>query len=240
VRIGQHESRHKRAVKVRDKRQFRNLDDGLELGTRNIKVALRRLRQFARTGAATELDLDGTIKATAENAGWLDLQMRPERHNAAKVLLFFDVGGSMDPFIRTCEELFSAARSEFKHLEYFYFHNCPYERLWQDNQRRQSVTISTDEVMRTYASDYKVIFVGDAAMSPYELSHPGGSVEHWNEVPGGVWLHRLRDTYPNSIWLNPSPEDYWGFTHSTQMIKQIFEDRMYGLTLQGLDAAMRY
>ena len=239
VRIGQDESRHKRAVKVWDQRQFRNLDDSVELGTRNIKVALRRLRQFARTGAPTELDLDGTVKATAENAGWLDLKMRPERHNAAKVLIFFDIGGSMDPFIRSCEELFSAARTEFKHLEYFYFHNCPYERLWQDNARRQSDTVPTEEVMRTYASDYRVIFVGDAAMSPYEISHPGGSVEHWNETAGGIWLQRLREVYPNSVWLNPVQQDYWRYTHSTRLIKQIFEERMYPLTLEGLDQAMQ-
>ncbi|MEM6902816.1 MAG: VWA domain-containing protein [Pseudomonadota bacterium] len=239
VRIGQDKSRHQRAVKVWDKREFKNLDDSIELGTRNIKVALRRLRQFARTGAPTELDLDGTVQSTAENAGWLDIKMRPERHNAAKVLLFFDVGGSMDPFIRICEELFSAARSEFKHLEYFYFHNCPYERLWQDNARRRQDVIPTMDVLHTYGSDYRVIFVGDAAMSPYEITHPGGSVEHWNEIAGGFWLQQLRDTFPHSIWLNPTPERYWGTATSTTMIRQLFEDRMYPMTLDGLDRAMR-
>ncbi len=239
VRIGQEESRNRRAVKVWDRREFRNLDDTVELGTRNIKVALRRLRKFAREGAANELDLPGTIGATARQAGHLDIRMRPERHNAVKVLLFLDVGGSMDMYVRTMEELFSAARSEFKHLEYFYFHNCLYEGVWRDNRRRFDERISTWEVLRTFPHDYRAIFVGDAAMSPYELAVPGGSVEHWNEEAGEVWMTRITDTYPKAVWLNPTPEAHWQYYSSIPMIRQIMGGRMFGLTLEGLDAAMR-
>jgi len=239
VRIGQKESRHRRAVKVWDKREYKNLDDEVELGTRNIKVALRRLRKFARTGADMELDLPNTIKATADNAGYLDLKMVPERRNAVKVLILFDIGGSMDDHIRTCEELFSAVKTEFKHLEYFYFHNCLYEKLWKDNSRRHSEYIDTYQLLHTYASDYKVIFVGDATMSPYEISYPGGSVEHWNEEAGEVWMNRFTDIYPNLIWLNPVPQKYWEYTPSIQLIKQLVGDRMYSLTLDGLEGAMK-
>lgn len=239
VRIGQDESRHRRAVKVWDKREFRNLDDSVELGTRNLKVALRRLRHFARTGAAEELDLPDTIESTAKNAGMLDIKMVPERHNAAKVLLFLDVGGSMDDHVRVCEELFSAARSEFKHLEYFYFHNCVYEGLWKDNQRRYTVRIPTMDVLHKYAADYKLIFVGDATMSPYEIEYPGGSVEHWNEEAGGTWMKRLLDTYPKAIWLNPEPEQRWPYTPSIQILSQLMEQRMYPLTVSGLEMGMR-
>ncbi|NBC32318.1 MAG: VWA domain-containing protein [Alphaproteobacteria bacterium] len=239
VRIGQDRSRHRRAVKVWDRRDFRNLDDSLELGTRNIKLALRRLRRFARQGAAETLDVPGTIGATARNGGWLDVQWERERHNAVKVLLFLDVGGSMDDHVRISEELFSAARSEFKHLEYYYFHNCPYEALWRDNRRRWMETTPTEEVLHTYPADYRLIFVGDAAMSPYEITHPGGSVEHWNAEPGEVWLRRLLDTYPKAVWLNPTPERFWGYTPSIGLIRRIFEGRMMPLTLAGLDDAMR-
>ncbi len=238
IRIGQHESRHKRAIKVWDKREFKDLDDTLELGTRNIKVALRRLRQFARIGAPEELDLDDTIKSTA-NKGYLDLKLVPERRNAVKVLLFFDVGGSMDPFIRSCEELFSAARTEFKHMEYFYFHNCVYESVWKQNHRRYTEKLDTWDVLHTYGSDYKIIFVGDASMSPFELSHAGGSVEHMNPEPGYLWLQRITEIYPSTVWLNPSPEKYWQHTQSITMIRQLMDDRMYPLTLEGLDTAMR-
>ena len=238
VRIGQDKNRHHRAVKVWDKREFKNLDDSIELGTRNIKVALRRLRRFAREGAATELDLPKTISATARKA-YLDLQLRPERHNAIKVLLFLDVGGSMDPFVKVCEELFSAARSEFKHLEYFYFHNCLYERVWRDNGRRQSEVTPTWDVLHTYPHDYKAIFVGDAAMSPYEILYPGGSVEHWNEEAGHTWMDRVLNVYSHAVWLNPSEEAWWSHTTSTKMMRQIMGDRMYPLTLDGLDRAMR-
>ncbi|KQN26143.1 hypothetical protein ASE86_08290 [Sphingomonas sp. Leaf33] len=237
VRIGG-ESRHKRAIKVWDQREFRNLDNTRELGTRNIKVALRRLRRFAREGAADELDIDGTIAGTAKQ-GWLDVRMRPERHNAVKLLLFLDVGGSMDPFIKLCEELFSAATSEFKNLEFFYFHNCLYEGVWKDNRRRFAERTPTWDVLHKYGHDYKVVLVGDAAMSPYEISHPGGSVEHMNEEAGAVWLKRLATTYPATVWLNPTPEEHWGYSQSTQMIRQLVNDRMYPLTLGGLDAAMR-
>src|SRR5690606_18976868 len=240
IRIGQHESRHRRAVKVWDKREFRNLDGSVELGTRNIKVALRRLRQFAREGAQEVLDMDDTIRSTARNAGYLDLKMVPERHNAVKVLIFFDVGGSMDDHIRVCEELFSAARSEFKHMEYFYFHNCLYEAVWKDARRRFDEHTPTTEVLNTYASDYKVIFVGDATMSPYEIVYPGGSVEHWNEEPGQVWLERVLATYPKAIWLNPVPEPHWKHTPSVQLIRQIMDGRMFPLTLEGLESGMRY
>jgi len=238
VRIGQKENRNNRAVKVWDKREFKNLDDTLELGTRNIKVALRRLRKFAREGAATELDLPSTIHNTAKQ-GWLDIRLQPERHNAVKVLLFFDVGGSMTPFVRTCEELFSAARTEFKHMEYFYFHNCVYEGLWKDNRRRHAERIDTFQVLHTYPHDYKVIFVGDASMSPYEIVYPGGSVEHFNPEPGEVWLRRIVETYPKVAWLNPVPRRHWKYTPSIEMISTLLEDRMYELTLEGLDEAMR-
>jgi uncharacterized protein with von Willebrand factor type A (vWA) domain len=239
VRIGQEGSRNRRAVKVWDQRTYRNLDDSLELGTRNIKVALRRLRRFAREGAAEELDLDDTIRSTAKNAGWLDLKMVPERHNAVKVLLFLDVGGSMDDHIRVCEELFSAARSEFKHLEYFYFHNFVYERVWRDNRRRHTEKISTFQLMHTYGHDYKMIFVGDATMSPYEIAYPGGSVEHNNEEPGAVWLQRLLDVYNHTVWLNPQSEDRWSYYDSIGVVRELMGDRMYPLTLGGLEAAMR-
>lgn len=239
VRIGQDKNRNNRAVKVWDKREFRNLDDRVELGTRNIKLALRRLRQFAREGADMELDLDDTIRSTARNAGWLDLKLVPERHNAVKVLLLFDIGGSMDGHIRTCEELFSAARGEFKHLEYFYFHNCPYEGLWPDAMRRHVERVPTHEVMRTYDQSYKLIFVGDASMSRYELEQPGGSVEHWNDESGQVWMRRLLATYPKAVWLNPVPERYWDGTLSTEMIRELMEGRMFPLTLEGIDRAMR-
>ena len=238
VRIGQNESRHRRAVKVWDKREFRNLDDSIELGTRNIKVALKRLRRWARDGADEELDLDGTIRATAEH-GYLDVQTRPERRNAVKVLLFLDVGGSMDPHITLVEELFSAARAEFKHLEYYYFHNCLYEGVWRDNRRRWSEQTPTEEVLRTYGSDYKCIFVGDASMSPYEIAYAGGANEHWNAEAGQVWLDRARSQWPDNLWLNPVPERHWGYTHSIGMIREIFEDRMVPMTLQGIEAGMK-
>jgi uncharacterized protein len=239
VRIGQDNSRNKRAVKVWDKREFRNLDDQIELGTRNIKLALRRLRQFAREGAPTELDLDDTIRSTARNAGWLDLKLRPERHNAAKVLLFLDIGGSMDEHVKTCAELFSAARGEFKHLEHYYFHNCPYEAVWKDAWRRHVECTPTPQVLHTYDQTYKLIFVGDASMSPYEIVQPGGSVEHWNAEPGEIWLGRLLATYPKAVWLNPVPERYWAGTQSIAMIRELMEGRMFPLTLDGLDRAMR-
>jgi uncharacterized protein len=238
VRIGQEGNRNFRAVKVWDKREFKDLDDRAELGTRTIKIALRRLRKFARTGAAEELDLDGTIKGTAHQ-GYLDIHMRPERRNAVKVLLFFDIGGSMDWHIAQAEELFSAARAEFKHMDYFYFHNCPYERLWKENRRRHEAVVSTQEVIRTYGSDYRIIFVGDASMSPYEITHPGGSVEHWNAESGEDWMIRLKEHFPRAIWLNPVPEQHWGHTHSIQMLRRLMEGRMYPLTLDGLDNAMR-
>jgi uncharacterized protein with von Willebrand factor type A (vWA) domain len=237
VRIGG-ESKNKRAIKVWEKREFANLDSTRDLGTRNIKVALRRLRRFAREGAAEELDLDATIEGTAKR-GWLDLQMRPERHNAVKVLLFLDVGGSMDPFVEMVEELFSAATSEFKNLEFFYFHNCLYESVWKENRRRWSERTRTWDVLHKYGHDYKVIFVGDAAMSPYEITHPGGSVEHMNEEAGAVWLSRVAQTYPATVWLNPSPERTWDYSGSTRMIRQLVNDAMFPLTLDGLDAAMR-
>ncbi|WP_421869669.1 vWA domain-containing protein [Motiliproteus sp.] len=238
IRIGG-ESRNKRAVKVWEKRQFRDLDDSVELGTRNIKVALRKLRKFARTGAAEELDLDDTIRSTANNAGYLDLKMVPERHNAVKVLLFFDVGGSMDPYIRQCEQLFSAARTEFKHLEYFYFHNCLYEKVWKNNVRRQNESIPTYDLLHTYGPDYRVIFIGDASMSPYEIAYAHGSVEHWNEEPGQVWLQRVLDTWDKCIWLNPMAEQYWNYTQSIGMIRKQFEGRMYPLTLEGMEQGIK-
>lgn len=238
IRIGQDDNRNFRAVKVWDKREFKNLDDSLELGTRNIKVALRRLRRFAREGAPTELDLDGTIRNTAKR-GYLDIRMVPERHNAVKVLLFLDVGGSMNPHVRMVEELFSAARSEFKHLEYFYFHNCIYERVWKDNIRRRTETIPTWDVLHTYPSDYKIIFVGDASMSPYEIAYAGGSVEHWNEEAGALWLQRMLSVYQRAVWLNPVQEAWWGHTQSVDMIQRLMDGRMYPLTLDGLDRATR-
>ncbi|MEK6541960.1 MAG: VWA domain-containing protein [Pseudomonadota bacterium] len=237
VRIGG-ESKHKRALKVWDKREFKNLDNTRELGTRNIKIAMRRLRRFARDGAADELDIDATINGTARQ-GWLDIHMRPERHNAVKVLLFLDVGGSMDPFIKLCEELFSAASSEFKNLEFFYFHNCPYEGVWKDNRRRFAERTLLWDVLHKYPHDYKLIFVGDAAMSSYEITHPGGSVEHFNEESGAVWLQRMTSTYPAAAWLNPVPEQHWGYSQSTKIIQQMMTGRMYPLTLSGLDDAMR-
>jgi uncharacterized protein with von Willebrand factor type A (vWA) domain len=237
VRIGG-EGRQGRALKVWDKREFRNLDSKVELGTRNIKVALRRLRRFAREGAAEELDLDETIDGTARK-GWLDIRMRPERHNAVKLLLFLDVGGSMDPHIKLTEELFSAATSEFKNLEFFYFHNCPYEAVWKDNRRRMSERTPTWDVLHKYGHDYKLVFVGDASMSPYEITHAGGSVEHYNEEAGATWLQRMATTYPAAVWLNPVPEQYWGYTSSIQVVRTLMHDRMYPLTLEGLDGAMR-
>ena len=238
VRIGQHESRHRRAVKVWDRREFKNFDDSVELGTRNIKVALKRLRRWVREGAEEELDLPGTIHATAEH-GYLDIQTRPERRNAVKLLMFLDVGGSMDDHVNIVAELFSAARAEFRQLEFFYFHNCLYERVWKDNRRRHSEVIPTWDLVHKYGRDYKVIFVGDAAMSPYEISHAGGSVEHWNPEAGAVWLTRALAHWPNAIWLNPEPQKHWGFAHSTAMIREIFSERMYPLTLSGLESATR-
>ena len=238
VRIGQETSRNRRAVKVWDKREFKNYDDKVELGTRNIKIALRRLRRWAREGAATELDLSGTIAATARNAGSLDLKLVPERHNKVKVLLCLDVGGSMDDHIRVCEELFSAARSEFKHLEHYYFHNCPYDRLWKDNARRQD-SVETWNVLRLYPADYKLVFVGDAAMSPYEIAEAGGSVEYWNKEAGSVWLQRFADRFPNAVWLNPTPEPHWRYSSSTSMIERLMGGRMFPLTLAGLEQAMK-
>jgi uncharacterized protein with von Willebrand factor type A (vWA) domain len=237
VRIGG-ESRHKRAIKVWEKREFRNFDNARDLGTRNIKIALRRLRRFAREGAADELDLDATIAGTASK-GYLDVAMRPERRNAVKLLLFLDVGGSMDAHVRLCEELFSAATAEFKHLEFFYFHNCVYEGVWKDNSRRHAERIPTLDVLNTFGRDYKLLFVGDAQMSPYEVSHPGGSVEHMNPEAGGVWLKRMTDTYPAAAWLNPVAEAEWPYTHSTAMIRELMDGRMYPMTLDGLDRAAR-
>jgi uncharacterized protein with von Willebrand factor type A (vWA) domain len=238
VRIGQDKGRHGRAVKVWDRREYRNLDDSVELGTRNIKIALRRLRKWARMGAEVELDVPGTIKETA-NKGYLDLKLVPERHNTVKVLLFFDIGGSMDAHIRLCEELFSAAKSEFKHMEFFYFHNCLYEAVWKDNRRRHNEKSATWDVLYKFPHDYKVIFVGDATMSPYEVSYPGGSVEHWNEEAGAVWLDRVAQIYEHVVWLNPVPVKHWEYTPSVGLIRQLLSDRMYPLTLAGLDHAMR-
>ncbi|WP_127597788.1 vWA domain-containing protein [Nitratireductor alexandrii] len=238
VRIGQHESRHRRAVKVWDKREFKNFDDSVEIGTRNIKVALKRLRRWVREGAHEELDLPGTIHATAEH-GYLDVQTRPQRRNAVKLLMFFDAGGSMDDHVQVVEELFSAARAEFRQLEYFYFHNCLYEGVWKDNRRRHSQVLPTYDVLNKYGHDYKVIFVGDASMSPYEIAYPGGSVEHWNEEAGIVWLQRVLAQWPNAVWINPVTQKHWNYTHSIQMIREIFSERMYPLTLAGLEAATR-
>ncbi|MBV5265287.1 vWA domain-containing protein [Pinisolibacter aquiterrae] len=238
VRIGQETSRHRRAVKVWDKREFKDLDGSVELGTRNIKVALKRLRRFARTGAADELDLDGTIKSTAER-GYLDVKLRPERRNAVKLLVFFDVGGSMDDHVRVCEELFSAVKTEFKTMEWFYFHNCLYDFVWKKNDRRTTEKIDTWSVLHKYPSDYKVIFVGDASMSPYEISHPGGSVEYWNEEAGATWIERVTTVYPKTVWLNPTTEDWWGYTPSIGMVRRLMGERMFPLTLEGLDRAAR-
>ena len=239
IRIGQKESRHRRAVKVWDKREFRDLDGDTELGTRNMKIALRRLRRFARQGAATELDLPGTIHATASNAGSLDLRMVPERHNAVKILLLLDIGGSMDDHVRTSQELFSAVRTEFKHLEHFYFHNCVYERVWRENRRRDETSLSTWDLLRTYGPDYKLILVGDATMSPYEIIQPGGSVKHWNEEAGRVWIERLTGHFRSTAWLNPSRENYWPYTHSIVLLRELMAQRMFPLTLTGLDDMTR-
>ena len=239
IRVGG-ESKNKRAAKVWDSRDFKNLDDSVELGTRNIKVALRRLRKFARTGATEELDLDDTIRSTARNAGLLDIKMVPERHNAVKVLLFLDIGGSMDPHVKVCEELFSAARTEFKHLESFYFHNFLYESVWKNNIRRFNERTSTLDLMHKYAHDYKLVFVGDASMSPYEIMQPGGSVEHWNEESGELWMRRVRETYEKCIWINPVPEDEWEYTQSIAITRQLMDGKMYPLTLRGLEEGMSF
>jgi len=239
VRIGQNESRHGKAVKVWDERLFKNLDDTVEIGTRNIKVALRRLRQFAREGAESELDLPDTIRSTAHNGGILDIRMVPERHNSVKIVLLLDIGGSMDYHVKNCEELFSAARSEFKHLEYFYFHNCIYDRVWKDNRRRKNEILSTWELLHTYPADYRLIFVGDATMSPYEIIYPGGSVEHWNDDPGSLWMERVLSVYSRVAWLNPVEEKYWRGTPSIKLLSQLMGGRMYPLNLDGLDRAMR-
>jgi len=239
VRIGQDGSRNRSAVKVWDRRDYRNLDDSVELGTRNIKIALPRLRKFAREGAADQLDLEDTIDKTARNAGLLDIRMVPERHNAVKVLLCLDIGGSMDDHVRICEELFSATKTEFKHLEYFYFHNFVYESLWKDNRRRHSERVPTLDIVHKYGTDYKLIFVGDATMSPYEIAYPGGSVEHWNEEPGAVWMNRLLSTYPKAIWLNPEPRQRWDYTPSVKLTRDIMSDRMYPLTIAGLDQGIK-
>jgi len=238
IRIGQHESRHRRAVKVWDKRQFRNLDDTVELGTRNIKVALKRLRRWVREGAIDELDLDGTIRKTAEH-GYLDIQTRPERHNAVKLLMLFDIGGSMDDHIKVTEELFSAARTEFKHLEYYYFHNCLYEGVWRENRRRWDQQTPTWDLINTYGPDYKLIFIGDASMSPYEIIYPGGANEHWNAEPGEMWLKRALAKWPSAVWINPVAQKHWGYTHSIGMINQIMDGRMFPMTLAGLEAATK-
>ena len=238
VRIGDTGARQRRAVKVWESREYRNFDDRRELGTRNLKMALRRLRKFARQGAADELDLDGTIEATARNAGWLDLKLRPERRNAVKVLLLLDVGGSMEDHVRVCEELFSAARSEFRQLEHFYFHNFIYETVWKDNRRRQAERIKTLELLRTFSGDYRVIFVGDAAMSPYEIVQPGGSVEHFNDEAGSTWMQRMTAHFPRLVWLNPEPEDRWDWTPSIRLTQELIGGRMFPLTLGGLDRAM--
>ncbi|TMH71674.1 MAG: VWA domain-containing protein [Betaproteobacteria bacterium] len=239
VRIGQDKSRNRSAVKVWDAREYRNLDDSVELGTRNIKVALRRLRKFAREGAPEELDLDTTIDKTARNAGVLDLSMRPERHNAVKVLMFLDIGGSMDDHVKLCEELFSAAKTEFKHLEYFYFHNCLYDYVWKDNRRRHSERTRTFDIMHKYGHDYKLVFVGDATMSPYEILQPGGSIEYSNDEAGAVWLKRMLELYPRAVWLNPEPEEIWPYRQSIGILKEIMGGRMYPTTIQGLERAMR-
>ncbi len=239
VRIGG-KSTHNRAVKVWEKRQYKNLDDNQQLGTRNLKVALRKLRKFARTGVAEELDLDDTIKSTAQDAGLLNIKLVPERHNAVKLLVFFDVGGSMDRHVKTCEQLFSAIKTEFKHLVYFYFHNCVYESLWKDNARRYDENLRTFDILNTFGSDYHVIFVGDASMSPFEVMYENGSVEHNNEEPGHLWLKRIKDKWQKVIWLNPVAENHWPYTQSVQMIKQIFEDQMYPLTVAGINNGIKF
>ena len=240
VRIGQEGSRNRSAVKVWDQREYQNLDDQVELGTRNIKIALRRLRRFARDGAPEELDLDGTISSTARKAGMLDILMRPERHNKVKVLLFFDIGGSMDDHIKLCQEMFSAAKTEFKHMEYFYFHNCLYDYVWKDNRRRHSERTPTADILHKYGHDYKLIFVGDATMSPYEILQPGGSIEYSNDEAGAVWMRRMLDAYPKAIWLNPEPEQLWPYRQSISVIRELMESRMYPITIEGLERAMRY
>ena len=239
IRIGQQGSRNRSAAKVWEKREYRNLDNSVELGTRNIKVAMRRLRKFAREGAANQLDLNDTIDKTARNGGMLDIRMVPERHNTVKILLCLDIGGSMDDHVHICEETFSAASSEFKHLEYFYFHNFVYESMWKDNRRRQSEKTSTLDITHKYTSDYKLIFVGDATMSPYEIAYPGGSVEHWNEEPGAVWIKRLLNTYPKAIWLNPEPKTRWDYTPSVKLVRDLMDDRMYPLTIAGLEKGIK-
>ena len=239
VRIGQDKSRNRSAVKVWDQREYRNLDGSVELGTRNIKVALRRLRKFAREGAPEELDLDTTIDKTARNAGWLDLHMRPERHNTVKVLMFLDIGGTMDDHIKLCEELFSAAKTEFKHLEYFYFHNCLYDYVWKDNRRRHSERTRTFDILHKYGHDYKLVFVGDATMSPYEILQPGGSIEYSNDEAGAVWLKRMLEVYPRAVWLNPEPEEIWPYRQSIGILREIMGGRMYPTTIEGLERAMR-
>mgnify|MGYP001950851158 FL=1 len=239
IRIGQEGSRHRRAVKVWDKRQFKNLDNQVEIGTRNIKVALRKLRQFARSGASDELDLDDTIASTARNAGYLDIKMKQERHNAVKVLMFFDIGGSMDDHIKVCEQLFSAVHTEFKHLEFFYFHNCVYEKVWRDNNRRHNETLDLQQLIHTYGRDYKVIFIGDATMGPYEITYPGGSVEHYNEEAGSVWMERLLTHFDNAIWLNPQDESHWNYYASIHIMKQVVKQKMYPLTLDGLSNGIK-
>jgi uncharacterized protein with von Willebrand factor type A (vWA) domain len=239
IRIGQDKSRNRSAVKVWDAREYRNLDDSVELGTRNIKVALRRLRKFAREGAPEELDLDTTIDKTARNAGYLDLMMRPERHNAVKVLMFLDIGGTMDDHIKLCEELFSAAKTEFKYLEYFYFHNCLYDHVWKDNRRRHAERTRTADILHKYGHDYKLVFVGDATMSPYEILQPGGSIEYSNEEAGAVWMKRMLEVYPRAVWLNPEPQEIWGYRQSIGILKEIMGGRMYPTTIQGLERAMR-
>ncbi len=239
VRIGQQGSGARRAVKVWDKREFKDLDSQSELNNRSIKLALRQLRRFARSGAATELDLNGTIQATSEQGGYLDLRFIPERHNAVKVLMLFDVGGSMDDYIELCQQVFAAVRTEFKHLEFFYFHNCVYEGVWRNNQRRHTEQVSVLDLIHTYGSDYKLIFVGDATMGPYEIDYPGGSVEHWNQEPGRLWLERLLAQYPKAVWLNPQPEQWWRHYQSISIIKDIMQQRMQPLTLEGLTQAIK-
>jgi uncharacterized protein with von Willebrand factor type A (vWA) domain len=238
IRIGQEGGRNGSAAKVWDKRNYRDLDDSVEIGTRNIKMALRRLRKFARTGAAEELDISDTISATAKNAGLLDIKMVPERHNSVKVLLFFDVGGSMDPHVKLCEELFSAARTEFKHLKYFYFHNFIYESVWSKSIRRHAETTSTFDILHKYSKDYKVIFVGDATMAPYEVTHVGGSIEHYNDEAGAVWIKRLTDVFDNVVWINPTPKDFWEHSYSIEVVRELVEDRMFPLSVKGLEEAM--
>ena len=237
IRVGG-QGGQKKAVKVWEQRQYSNLDDSITIGTRNIKMALRRLRKFARQGNDLELDMDGTIKSTAKNAGYLDINMIPERANAVKVIILFDVGGSMDPYVKLCEELFSAIKTEFKHLEYYYFHNCIYESVWKDNKRRSQERMLVQDIINKYTSDYKVIVVGDATMAPYEITNPGGSIEHWNEDPGAMWIKRLSKHFENMAWLNPVPEDHWDYTSSVCILKDLFDDRMYSLTLKGLEEGM--